>query len=183
MANRRSRPFGRDEVVPAIHESAIELLAERGPREVTVREIAARARVNHALVHRHFGTKDELIRTVLTAQSSAIAAAAKNRRGTAAMLTLLEEHRAYFRALARAVLDSPALLAGSPPPAATAFLRLVGDPGADTANAAAAAGALALGWLVFGEHLAAALGVAGPQSLRDGVVAAIDSITTGRREA
>ena len=177
---QRRRPFGRDEVVPAIQAAAIELLAEHGPREVTVRAIAERARVNHALVHRHFGTKDDLIRSVLAAESAAIAAAATERRGTADMLAMLEEHRAYFRALARAVLDAPQALAGAPMAAASTFLRLVGEPGEQARDAAAAAGALALGWLVFGDHLAAALGADGADALRAPVVAAIDSLTQRR---
>jgi AcrR family transcriptional regulator len=180
MQNRRRRPFGRDEVVAAIQAAAIELLAEHGPRELTVRAIAARAGVNHALVHRHFGTKDDLIRTVLASESAAIAEAAGARQGTAAMLGLLEEHRGYFRALARAVLDSPTALAGTAMPAATAFLRLVGEPDERTRGAAAAAGALALGWLVFGEHLAAGLGAGSPDTLRAPVVAAIESLTRPR---
>ena len=49
----------------AVQAAAVELLAERGPREMTVRDVAERAGVNHALVHRHFGTKDALIRAVV----------------------------------------------------------------------------------------------------------------------
>lgn len=172
------RPHGRDEVIPAVQAAAIALLAERGPRDVTVREIAERAGVNHALVHRHFGTKDEFIRAVLSEQSRAIAAAAAELpRDTAAMLTLLDEHRAYFRALARAVLDSPTVLDGADLPAASAFMKLVGQPSARTRDAAATAGALALGWLVFGEHLARALGMDDPDGLRGPVAAAIDGMT------
>lgn len=179
---RTRRPHGRDEIVPAIQAATIALLAERGPREVTVREIAERARVNHALVHRHFGTKDELIRSALSEQSRVIAeAAAAAPRSVAAMLDLLEEHRAYFRALARAVLDAPGDLAGTPLPAGEAFLQLVSAPGERDSATAATAGALALGWLVFGDHLARVLGPDGPDALRPGVVAAIDRLTKPSR--
>ena len=49
----------------AIIDSARELFAERGPAAASVRDIAARARVNHGLVFRHFGTKERLVSAVL----------------------------------------------------------------------------------------------------------------------
>ena len=61
----RPRPKGRHEVMEAVLNAATELLSHRPPSAVTVREIAERAGVNHALVHRYFGSKQELIREVL----------------------------------------------------------------------------------------------------------------------
>jgi AcrR family transcriptional regulator len=49
----------------AVLGAATDLFAERGPDAVTVREVADRAGVNHALIHRHFGTKEELLQAVL----------------------------------------------------------------------------------------------------------------------
>jgi AcrR family transcriptional regulator len=146
----------------AVQAAAVELLAEHGPRDVTVREVAARAGVNHALIHRHYGTKDALIRAVVTEQSRQLAerAAALPRADAATMLRLLREHPAYWRVLARITLDDPHLLAGRQLPAAAAALSLVaGGPDADesTRVAAAVAASTALGWLVFGPHLAQVL--------------------------
>jgi AcrR family transcriptional regulator len=45
--------------------SASVLFAQRGPAAVSVREIAQHAQVNHGLVHRHFGSKNALLRDVL----------------------------------------------------------------------------------------------------------------------
>ena len=45
----------------AILRSTGELLARKSPSEVTLREIAKHAGVNYGLIHRHFGTKDELV--------------------------------------------------------------------------------------------------------------------------
>ena len=72
-AGRTNRPVGRDEIIPAVLCAASRLFAERGPDAVSVRDVAAEARVNHALVHRHFGSKDELIRLVLEAALGRIA--------------------------------------------------------------------------------------------------------------
>ena len=52
---------GADPVAAAILRAAGELLAQRSPSQVSLREIAAHAGVNYGLIHRHFGTKDELI--------------------------------------------------------------------------------------------------------------------------
>jgi AcrR family transcriptional regulator len=50
-----------DDPSAAILRSAGELLARKSPSEVSLREIAAHAGVNYGLIHRHFGTKDELV--------------------------------------------------------------------------------------------------------------------------
>jgi AcrR family transcriptional regulator len=163
-STKQRRPTGRDAVMAAVQDAAVELLAEHGPREVTVRQVAERARVNHALIHRHFGTKDGLIRAVVGEESRRIgaAAAALEHADAAAMLALLRDHGAYWRLLARIVLDDPELLAGEQLPAAAAALAVItgGDEADDAMRAgAAAAAATALGWLVFGPHLATVLKV------------------------
>jgi len=48
-----------------ILDSAQTLFAKHGPRAVTVRQVAQDAGVSHALVHKYFGSKDDLIRAVL----------------------------------------------------------------------------------------------------------------------
>jgi AcrR family transcriptional regulator len=50
-----------DDPSAAILRSAGELLARKSPSEVSLREIALHAGVNYGLIHRHFGTKDELV--------------------------------------------------------------------------------------------------------------------------
>lgn len=148
----------------AVQAAAVELLAECGPREVTVRKVAELAGVNHALIHRHFGTKDALIRAVVAQQSRELGtAAAALANGTAAdLLRLLQDHAAYWRVLARIVLDEPKMLADLELPAAAATLGLItGGAAADepTRVGAAVAASTALGWLVFGPHLAGVLGL------------------------
>lgn len=59
------RPEGRAEVTAAVLDVAVERFAARGPNRVSIREIAEAAQVNHALVHRHFKTKQALLRAVM----------------------------------------------------------------------------------------------------------------------
>src|SRR6185369_8160826 len=58
-------PRGQRETVAALIDATIALLAERGPAAISVRDIAARGGVNHGLVHRHFGSKQALVRAAL----------------------------------------------------------------------------------------------------------------------
>lgn len=55
-----SRPVGKDQVRRALIDATTELFVEQG-RSISVREIAARAGVNHGLVHTYFGSKDALL--------------------------------------------------------------------------------------------------------------------------
>ena len=58
-------PVGRDAVVAAILEAAADLFAARGPAATSIRDIAARSNVNHGLVFRHLGSKEQLVGAVL----------------------------------------------------------------------------------------------------------------------
>jgi AcrR family transcriptional regulator len=59
------RPEGRAQVVAALVDAAERLVTERGPARVTLRDVAATAEVNLGLVHRHIGSKDDLLQAVL----------------------------------------------------------------------------------------------------------------------
>jgi AcrR family transcriptional regulator len=93
----------------AVLDAATALFAARGPASVSVRDIAAAAQINHALVHRHFGSKDDVLRAVLeraAQEMAAITAEETNSRGRIARLFAASaEHEMYWRALARALLD------------------------------------------------------------------------------
>jgi len=52
-------------VAAAVLEAATDLFAERGPAATSIRDIAAQSNVNHGLVFRHFGTKEQLVGAVL----------------------------------------------------------------------------------------------------------------------
>ncbi|MGZ4677834.1 MAG: TetR family transcriptional regulator [Acidimicrobiia bacterium] len=105
------RPHGRNEIVTAASVCAIELLAEVGPRAMSVRAVAERAGINHALIHRHLGTKADLIRVAL-AHSAAVSYEAvrrETRNGRSlAELGEVPEIRRHVRALGRCLLELPA---------------------------------------------------------------------------
>ena len=54
-------PYGREAVKEAILDAAEKILAKHNPDEVSVRQIAKAAKINHSLVHRHFGTKENVV--------------------------------------------------------------------------------------------------------------------------
>lgn len=61
----RARPTGRDEIYDAVLDAAERRFAADGPTGVSLREIAREAGVTYGLVHRHFGTKEQLIEQLL----------------------------------------------------------------------------------------------------------------------
>src|SRR5260370_22441474 len=73
-SGRRKMPTGREAVAAAILEAASDLFAERGPAATSIRDIAARSKVNHGLVFRHFGAKEQLVGAVLDHLSMATTA-------------------------------------------------------------------------------------------------------------
>lgn len=65
-------PTSRDALLAA----ALELFAERGPAAVSLREVAARAGTNLGLIHRHIGSKRDLVAEVLEVGSTELMPAA-----------------------------------------------------------------------------------------------------------
>jgi len=158
----RTRPQGRDQIRAAVLDAARELVAERGPDGFTVRDVAARADVNHALVHRHFGTKAEVLQEVLELEAQAVAGAVTRwgtpspdagLAGATELLELLADYPSYWRALLHAVVETPEVaVAGTD--ATTALFREMWRAGGPTnASRSALAGATALGYLVFGTFM------------------------------
>jgi TetR/AcrR family transcriptional regulator, repressor for neighboring sulfatase len=152
----------------AVLEAAVELLAEFGPRTLSVRQIAERAGVNHALVHRHFGTKDEIVRRALEAQSADVARDIRARAGDGGLdvvhtLEVLAEHPAYWTTLARVVLDDTGLAGRGTAPTTELFAE-AGHRRGEEPGATALAACLLLGRQVFGDFVVEATG-ATPQDL------------------
>jgi AcrR family transcriptional regulator len=158
--------------VAALIDATIALLAERGPAAISVRDIAARGGVNHGLVHRHFGSKQALVRAALDRLATELfdtaGAARLDVPGLRALFTATAQHEAYWRALARTVLDGePAREFQSRFPTihrVVETFREMQQSGAlttelDAPMLTAGLGALVLGWLVFEPFLLAATGL------------------------
>jgi len=100
---------GREATTAAILDAAEELFSADGFEAVTVRAIAKRAGVSHALVHRYLGSKDEVFRAVLSRNQGIILAAAPDNPDLLATTSLimregLTNHRRYVRLLADSAL-------------------------------------------------------------------------------
>lgn len=95
--------------------AARELLAARGLEAVSVREIARRAGVEHVLVARYFGSKEELLAQIIRDETAAITSivppgpvpgpAESLEVIRAALRSGLTDHASYIRLILRAELD------------------------------------------------------------------------------
>jgi TetR/AcrR family transcriptional regulator, repressor for neighboring sulfatase len=64
-AGAKTKPYGREQVIESIIDATLSLWSAKGPAEVSLRSIAARAGVNYGLVYRHFRTKEAVIRAAM----------------------------------------------------------------------------------------------------------------------
>jgi AcrR family transcriptional regulator len=104
---RRRR--GRRATTAAILDAAQELFSARGYNAVSVREIAERAGVTHALVHQYLGGKADLLRAVLTRNESAMLAASAEDPDLMKTTSLMLRHgltdsRSYLRLVVRSAM-------------------------------------------------------------------------------
>jgi AcrR family transcriptional regulator len=155
-----SKPIGKDEVVAAVLEAASELFAEKGPTATSIREVAARAGVNHGLLHRHFGSKSQLLAATL--QYLADSGAALHESGApAAQLEAAQELQA--RVMVRSTLDGfPIEELQKRFPGMERFLQEVRSGHSDEQRArllAAHAMALQFGWGLMAPTLRVAFGL------------------------
>lgn len=112
MGDERERKGrrGREATTAAILDAARELFSERGYAAVTVRGIAERAGVTHALVHQYAGTKAEIFRAVLKRGEGVLVSAAPDNpdllESTSRMLRhgLEQSGRAHARLLVGSAL-------------------------------------------------------------------------------
>jgi TetR/AcrR family transcriptional regulator, repressor for neighboring sulfatase len=176
---RRKSPTGREEVAAAILAAATDLFAERGPAATSIRDIAARSNVNHGLVFRHFGTKDQLVGAVLNNLSMTTTAM---RRGGAPAAEQQHAGGRHLQVLARTLLDGyPVGKLQTQFPGMSELLdairpRYTEDRSARLAVANAAA--LQFGWRLFEPFLRASTGLddLSEDELRAAVVAEVARI-------
>jgi len=154
---------GRDAVVEALLDAAEAEFLDVGVAAASVRRIAARARVNHGLVHRHFGSKTGLVAAVLERLAHQTADAFERGEEPAAVLDTASPFGRHLRVLARAALDNVDMrsLQSSHPVAERLVSRLQSQLGlsADEARRAAAhLMALTFGVQLFGPFICEATG-------------------------
>jgi len=101
------RPSGRDEIMAAVLDAATKLFSTRPPSAVSVRQIADEAGVQHSVVHRYFGTKEDLLQAVIREGSRRqTEAMAEVRHATPEMaLEAALQQGPYFRALLLASME------------------------------------------------------------------------------
>ncbi|MEE6135010.1 helix-turn-helix domain-containing protein [Mycobacterium sp. 050128] len=173
-------PTGRDEVVAAILESAADLFAERGPAAASIRDIAARARVNHGLVFRHFGNKEQLVGAVLNHEAAALS---KLIDAGAELPEIATAGTRQLRILSQALLDGyPVAQLQTSFPAADRLLdevRPLHDNDDAARLATAHAVALLLGWQLFESFIRSAFGLQDlpANTLRDSIYVEMGRLT------
>jgi len=166
------RPQGKDQVVRALKTAARELLEEKGSR-FSVREVAERAGVNHALIYRHFGSKEGLITETMTEGARSRLGDLHSGRSPVDIYTRDAPDSAAI--LARLIMDGDIHLVDTHP-VMDALVEMAGsanNPGESAGSAgsagtadrtppevrAAVAASLILGWSMFGSFLGATAGV------------------------
>lgn len=140
--------------------SAADLFAERGLAATSIRDIAARSRVNHGLIHRHFGSKDGLVAAVLDHLGQHLAELLANDAEGSAVAAAVDRQ---LRVLAYASLDGyPIGELQSRFPTMGVLLDAVRPQHPTDLSARLAAAhtiALQLGWCLFGDFLRASTGL------------------------
>ncbi len=118
-SHTNEKPSGREGVVSAILAAAVPLISERGVRDVTFRDIAQAACVQHSLITRYFGTKTALIERIAAHLGETLFRSASRSGDDFADIweRILNEQRLPLRALVRILLDTEAK--GAPSPAAS----------------------------------------------------------------
>ena len=159
-SRRTAAPIGKDEVVAAVITSATELFAEHGLAATSIRDIAARSRVNHGLIHRHFGSKDLLVAAVLDHLGQHLAELLAEEADGAEIGNAIDRQ---LRVLAYASLDGyPVGELQSRFPTMGVLLEAVRPQHPSELSARLAAAhtiALQLGWCLFGDFLRASTGL------------------------
>lgn len=151
----KPKPRGGVEIRAALLAAADLLFGEKGPDAVSVRDIAAEAGLMPTLIHRYFGTKDELIRQVLQGHAATFRKAAGSSLDVSAvagaMFDVITERPAFLRVIAYLVL------AGHPPQdyltktgmVAKLAGALDATHGEQAKLEAAIIGSQIIGWLLF----------------------------------
>ena len=180
----QKRERGRAAVEAALVEAACAMLAEFGPKVMTVRNVAARAGVNHGQVYHYFGGKEGLVRAAMRRLARQHLENALERSGGRPIplsLTLGQDTE-YLQAVVRMVLDGQLAVAAleieegvSVPRRVLAHLTELAEldePNLALKTAFAAMAALELGWAAMEPFVLLLVDVGSEKeakSIRDGI--------------
>lgn len=156
----------------AVIAAARDLFAERGYAAVSIRDIAAKARINHGLVHRHFGAKDMVLHAVLQGMFADVGALARAKLDPKApdfverLYPFVTTRKQDWQILMRAVLDGfDFQAAGFQFPITGAVVdHVAARRGSRNEASRTIAGAIiagGLGWLLLETYLSPVLGLDG----------------------
>lgn len=169
------KPAGAAEIRQAVTEAAERLFRDRSPADVTLREIAAEAGVNHSLLYRYFRTKEAILASVFYSVVGNIRAnfvEAPEGRAALREVQYLHDAPGYARALAWAILEGTNLdllftnpdSDGEPheAPASTApLMKPRSDADIDSRVVVASFLVLAMGWDLYEPYLLRLTGMEG----------------------
>jgi len=164
----------------ALLAAAVELFAEHGPASVSIRDIARYAGVNHGLVHRHFGSKVDLLAEAIEVGSGSLQSGAFAPGGfdIDGAVHAMHHGSPSARTIARLLVDAVAV--GRVRPRYPVLDGLVGllrqlpaderPPGlSEPRLAAAAAVSLVVGSVIWGPGLRDAFGIAHDKPLESAI--------------
>lgn len=150
-----AKPAGKTSVMDALVAATIELIVERG-LEISVRQIADRAGVNHGLVHAYFGNK----RSLLAAAAHEINVRASqdlDPQGFPRPDMAARRNGELAKALARIHLDAGADLFSNHPVVDSWRIALAKSDenlsSAEVDSMIARSAALGLGWALYADHI------------------------------
>jgi AcrR family transcriptional regulator len=112
IGGQEAHESGREATTEAILDAAEELFSSRGFNAVSVRAIAERAGISHALVHRYIGRKIDIWNAVVERNARGILQAAPDNPDILATTSLmlrsgLAQYRRYVRLVAYSALHGP----------------------------------------------------------------------------
>ena len=186
------RERGREAVQAALIDAACALLAESGPKAMTVRKVAARAGVNHGQVYHYFGGKEGLIRAAMRqlARRHLQNVVERSRGRSIPPALTLGRDPEYLRAVVRMVLDGDLATAAleieegvSVPRRVLSHLTellALEQPSLDLKAVFAAMAALELGWAAMEPYVLLLADVGDEEeaaSIRHGVKRIVQSLT------
>jgi TetR/AcrR family transcriptional regulator, repressor for neighboring sulfatase len=156
---KAARPRGREQTKEALLKAAGELFGAKGPDAVSVRDVAGLAGVNQGLVHRHFGSKEQLIRGLAERDGAALRAAAANTDDLATalkqMFGVIEENPSFIRVIAYLLLEGYQPSDYMTRTGGLSRLAELADPSRSDAKSLKAAifASRIMGWLLFEPYL------------------------------